>query len=121
VWKLLVFDYCSQGLFVVRSMRFGVLCGQCVFIVFSNDFVNFSVFYGLLCFVTFLEHGLFKSIVFSNGFVYVFLNMCVSPTGPLGPRWVVVVVVVVVVIIIVIVVVLLSILICYHYHYYCYY
>ena len=107
-----------------------MLLGQCVlgsfvgnvFSLFvSNDFVNFSVFYGLLCFVTFLEHGLFKSIVFSNGFVYVFLNMCVSPTGPLGPRWVVVVVVVVVVIIIVIVVVLLSILICYHYHYYCYY
>ena len=73
MWQLLVFDYCSQGLFVVWSMRFGVLCVQCVFIVLlSNGFVNFSVFYGLLFCVTFLEHGLFKSIVFSNGFVHVF-------------------------------------------------
>ena len=106
-----------------------MLLGQCVLGSFVGNVFSLLCqmillilvfFYGLLFFVTFLEHGLFKSIVFSNGFVYVFLNMCVSPTGPLGPRWVVVVVVVVV-IIIVIVVVLLSILICYHYHYYCYY
>ena len=49
----------------------GPLWAMC-FHCFSNDFVDFSVFYGLLFFVTFLEHGLFKSIVFSNGCVHVF-------------------------------------------------
>ena len=68
-------------------MRFGDLCVQCVLVVFPYDFDNFCVFHWLLFLVSFLEHGLFKSIVFSKCFGYYFEHVCFAHSPqkcPLG-------------------------------------
>ena len=68
-----------QRLFVVRSMRFGDLCVQCVFIVCSHDLVQFSVLCWFLFLVSFLEHGLFKSIVCCNVCMMLFWKCVFCP------------------------------------------